>query len=162
MIITSPYLGEKLNVVFVCEGFDPVGFSNIFDIKWLQEAEIKHARTAMLGVLGWVVADFVKLPGDIHQISNIEAHDVFVKNGAFGQVFITIAILEAVSLKAIKEMREGSGRLPGEFGFDPLNLSKGNKEKFVEKELANGRLAMLAFGGIVTQAVLTGKGFPYY
>jgi hypothetical protein len=30
------------------------------------------------------------------------------------------------------------------------------------KELANGRLAMLAFGGIVTGSVLSEKGFPYY
>lgn len=29
------------------------------------------------------------------------------------------------------------------------------------KELANGRLAMFAFGGIVTQSVLTGGTFPY-
>jgi light-harvesting complex I chlorophyll a/b binding protein 1 len=29
------------------------------------------------------------------------------------------------------------------------------------KELANGRLAMFAFGGAVTQSVLTGNSFPY-
>ena len=29
------------------------------------------------------------------------------------------------------------------------------------KELANGRLAMFAFGGVVTQSVLTGNTFPY-
>ena len=29
------------------------------------------------------------------------------------------------------------------------------------KELANGRLAMFAFGGVVTQSVLTGNSFPY-
>ena len=29
------------------------------------------------------------------------------------------------------------------------------------KELANARLAMFAFGGVVTQSVLTGNSFPY-
>jgi Chlorophyll A-B binding protein len=28
-------------------------------------------------------------------------------------------------------------------------------------EIKNGRLAMLAFGGIATQSVLTGHAFPY-
>ena len=30
------------------------------------------------------------------------------------------------------------------------------------KEITHSRLAMLAFSGMVTQAVLTEKGFPYY
>jgi light-harvesting complex I chlorophyll a/b binding protein 1 len=89
---------------------------------------------------------------------------VFVKNGGLAQVFQTITILELVSLKATMEMMNDSGRAPGDFGFDPLNL-KGKTEKDQEtmamKELANGRLAMLAFSGMITQAVLTGKGFPF-
>ena len=36
-------------------GFDPLGFSNVIDIKWLREAELKHARVAMLAFLGFIV-----------------------------------------------------------------------------------------------------------
>jgi hypothetical protein len=61
-------------------------------------------------------------------------------------------------------MLRGSGREPGDFGFDPLGF--GNDPAKLEdlrmKELANGRLAMFAFGGIVTQSVLTGNAFPYF
>jgi len=43
---------------------------------------------------------------------------------------------------------------------DPLGLGK--KTDYGAKELENGRAAMLAFAGIVTQAVATNKGFPYF
>jgi light-harvesting complex I chlorophyll a/b binding protein 1 len=144
-------------------GFDPAGFSNLIDVRWLREAELKHCRICMLAVVGWVATEFVKLPGDIHNISPIAAHDAAVRWGALAQINILVHLFEIISLKAVVEMFEGSGREPGEFGFDPLNFSKNPKDAAVlaEKELANGRLAMLAFGGIVTQAVLTGKPFPY-
>lgn len=34
-------------------------------------------------------------------------------------------------------------------------------KKRVDQELLNGRLAMMAIGGIATQSVITGHGFPY-
>lgn len=34
-------------------------------------------------------------------------------------------------------------------------------KKKVDSELLNGRLAMCAIGGIATQSVITGHGFPY-
>jgi hypothetical protein len=48
----------------------------------------------------------------------------------------------------------------GDYSFDPLGFGKGDRKKLEINELKNGRLAMLAFSGIVTQAALTGKGFP--
>jgi light-harvesting complex I chlorophyll a/b binding protein 1 len=116
----------------------------------------------MLAVVGFIGTSFYQLPGDVHQTSAVAAHDVAVKSGALGQVLLWTSLFELVSLKAISEMMEGSGRAPGSFGFDPLNLSKGDPEKYALNELKNGRLAMLAFSGLVTQAVLTGKEFPYY
>jgi light-harvesting complex I chlorophyll a/b binding protein 1 len=146
-------------------GFDPVGFSNFIDIKFLQEAEIKHCRVAMLGALGFIFSEFVKLPGDVHAVSSVAAHDAAVASGALSQILIVTSIFEVISIKAVQEMLEGSGRAPGYFGFDPLKFSEGKsqavKDDFVVKELSNGRLAMLAFGGMITGAVLTGKGFPY-
>jgi len=57
-------------------GFDPFGFSEVFDIKWLREAELKHGRICMLAWTGFVATDlgFV-LPGEMHQVSSIGAHD---------------------------------------------------------------------------------------
>lgn len=162
-----PFMPEPANIVGMAGdvGFDPVGFSNFIDVRWLREAELKHARICMLAVVGFVVSGSFQLPGDIHQVSPVLAHDAAVKSGAFGQVFLWITIFELLSIKAINEMYEGSGREPGDYGFDPLKLSEGKsdevKNDFAVKELKNGRLAMLAFSGIVTQAVLTGKGFPY-
>ena len=45
-------------------GFDPLGFSEVFDIKVLREAELKHGRIAMLAVLGWIVQETA--PASIH------------------------------------------------------------------------------------------------
>ena len=50
------------------------------------------------------------------------------------------------------------------FGLDPLDFCS-TPEKAADmklKEITHCRLAMFAFSGVVTQAVLTGKGFPYF
>ena len=45
-------------------GFDPLGFSEVVDVKVLREAELKHGRIAMLAVLGWIVQETA--PASIH------------------------------------------------------------------------------------------------
>lgn len=161
-----PFLEAPKNLQGVVgnRDFDPLGFSDIIDVRYLQEAEIKHCRVAMLGFLGFVITDFIKLPD--HAFSAVEAHNKAVQSGALVQVLALVIALEFINVVAIKEMLNGSGRKPGEFGFDPLNFSNGKSDKVKEelqlKELENGRAAMLAFGGVVTQAVVTGKGFPYF
>lgn len=58
--------------------------------------------------------------------------------------------------------------IPGDLGFDPLNLSQRGEEKFNKmsqnfvdirnKELQNGRLAMLAVAGMIAQEEVDGRG----
>jgi len=70
------------------KNFDPLKLSSKSPewVPFFREAELKHGRIAMLATLGWITADFVKLPGDIHQVSSFEAHNVFVQSGALVQI----------------------------------------------------------------------------
>jgi len=141
-------------------GFDPVGFSEILPMDWLREAELKHCRVCMLAFVGFIFTDFYHLPG--FDYTTLEAHDACVASGAMSQLLLWIGLLEVVSAIGIDQMLRGSGREAGDYGFDPLGFSKNGKlEELQMKELANGRLAMFAFGGVVTQSVLTGNTFPY-
>jgi light-harvesting complex I chlorophyll a/b binding protein 1 len=146
-------------------GFDPLGFTNLVDIKWLREAELKHGRVAMLACAGIIGTSVFHLPGDMHDVGVVAAHDAAVKTGAMNQILLWTGIFEIISAKSINQMFEGSGRQPGDFGFDPLKLSVGKsqavKDDYALKELQNGRLAMFAFSGMITTAVLTGKEFPF-
>uniref|UniRef100_A0A7S1U797 Uncharacterized protein n=1 Tax=Phaeomonas parva TaxID=124430 RepID=A0A7S1U797_9STRA len=144
--------------------FDPLGLAdkNPNMIKYFREAEIKHGRICMLATLGMIVPEFMRLPGDIFQgVDAIGAHDAMVAKGPMYMLLIWIGVWELVSFPTIAALDEG--RMPGDFAFDPLSLGK-NPEKLKRyslAELKNGRLAMLGFSGMITQAALTHNGFPY-
>ena len=134
-------------------------------IPWFREAELKHGRAAMLGVLGFVVPEFVRVPGEQFSFEAIpkviDAHDALPDSMI--QIFGWISFLEAAQFGALANMNEFD-REPGNFGFDPLNLMPKDAAKADEmrlKELKNGRLAMVALGGMVAGSLVTGNGFPY-
>ena len=69
------------------------------------------------------------------------------------------------SIPAINYTMNGGDREPGDFAFDPLGFlssaTPAQKEEMQLKELKNGRLAMMAFSAVVTQAALGHPTFPY-
>jgi len=128
---------------------------------WLREAELKHCRVCMLATLGFAFTDFYHIPG--FDYTTLEAHDACVASGAMSQLLLWLGLLEVVSAIKIDQMLRGSGGEPGDYGFDPFGFSSSPevKKDLQMKELANGRIAMFAIGGFITQATLTGNTFPY-
>jgi light-harvesting complex I chlorophyll a/b binding protein 4 len=134
-------------------------------VPWFREAELKHGRAAMLATVGFVVPEFVRIPGEQFSFASIpkviDAHDALPDSMI--QIFGWISFVEAVSFGALANMNEFD-RAPGDFNFDPFKLYPKDPAKQKEmqlKELKNGRLAMIAIGGMVAGATVTGHGFPY-
>lgn len=146
------------------DGFDPMGFSLAIDVRWLREAELKHARITMLAVLGWIATDLgMRVDGEAFQVSTIEAHDAMVKFGSMPQMLVWLGYAEVFGFLAIVNMMEGkTDRKPGDFGIRTLYPKDEAAQYDMQlRELRNGRLAMLAFSGCATVGVLTGKVWPF-
>jgi hypothetical protein len=145
-------------------GFDPLLLSNVVPLQWAREAELKHARICMLATAGWVSVDLgfrVPLAPDV---GSLQAHDAAVERGPMMLLFVVLATIEvAAGIPKVFQLLNDPDAAPGgDYKFDPLGFSDSkNIKELQEKELANGRLAMMAFSGIVTQSVLTGGGWPY-
>lgn len=153
------YIGEDI-------GFDPLGISSYFPMDYLRESELKHGRIAMAAVVGWIAVDLGIVLHPLGQgLTSATAHDVMCANGVMGNALVFIGLAEMVSYIGVAEMLQGSGREPGYFGLGTKFL-EGKSDEAVKKikyqEIMNGRLAMLAFGGLATQSVLYEKGFPYF
>merc|ERR1719235_690105 len=155
--------------------FDPLGFSTDIDedtLIFYREAELKHGRIGMLATLGMVVGEQYHplFGGMIDGPAEKMAHATDLP-GFWGGLFICLSVPE-VALLLLPKGPYGIGgqgipgevgdteRIPGDLGFDPLNLKPIDPAALVEiqtKEINNGRLAMLAAAGIIAQETVTGE-----
>jgi hypothetical protein len=142
-------------------GFDPLQITDVVPIQWSREAELKHARVCMLAWAGWVAVDLGFRVPYAPEVSSLLAHDAAIEKGPMLGMLIPLAMIEvgAGIPKCFQLLNDPDAAPGGDYKFDPLGFGGGRDLE--EKELANGRAAILGFSGTVTQAVLTGKGFPY-
>ena len=145
----SVFIGNK--------GFDPLNCStNISTLRKYREAEIKHGRLAMLGSVGWPLAEIYH-----PYISNLMNKENLLTssgkvpsllNGGLDKInpvfFMTIIIFTAILESITINKNYNIDSIPGDLEFDPLKLysTKNVKTKhdLELKELNNGRLAMMA------------------
>jgi len=142
-------------------GFDPLQISDMVPLAWSREAELKHARVCMLAFAGWVSVDLGFRVPYAPEVSSLYAHDATVEKGPMYLLLLLLSGFEIVCgvPKVFQLLNDPDATPPGDYKFDPLGF--GGSLELQEKEIANGRLAMMAFSGIVTQSALTGNSWPY-
>ena len=169
------YYVEDMPGVIAPMGFwDPLGFSYRADedtIARYREAEIIHGRVAMLAVVGILVGEMVAQSKGCKIHGPAITHLTQVSRGFWPVIIAFIGAAEVTRAEIGWEdpadcpvdqpglLRQDY--LPGDLGFDPLNLAPIDDDEFwwmQTKELSHGRLAMIAVTGFVAQELVDGKG----
>jgi|TARA_B100001540_G_scaffold243307_1_gene218298 light-harvesting complex I chlorophyll a/b binding protein 1 len=137
-------------------GFDPLKLGEKPEnLARYREAELMHARWSMLGVAGAVAVEATGYGTWVDaQPTTWDGTAKYLGNETHAPLFAVIGV--NALLMAYVESRRGAAsaeeRLYPGGQFDPAGLSKGKDfETLKRKELANGRVAMLAFLGIMAQ-----------
>merc|ERR1719384_3011065 len=141
--------------------FDPLGLSETYSPfqGWFRECELRHGRTAMLAVMGFIATDYMRIPGEMYSFASIpntiDAHDALLKTGPMYQLLLWIGLFDLIiTAPAMQAVGDGE-RVPGDYGwvwFAPSSAEGLTKKR--NAELLNGRLAMIAVGGIATQSIV--------
>jgi len=140
-------------------GFDPLGLgSTPTNLARYQEAELIHCRWAMLGVAGALAVEALG-------IGNWYDAPLAAKQTYFGAEvpldLNTLVGIEFITMAAVEARRFDNNDPQKKLypGFDFAGLAKDPKtfESMKVKEIKNGRLAMLAFLGLIAQHAATGK-----
>jgi len=152
--------------------FDPLGFTQDklpAEVMLYREAELAHGRVAMMAALGYVVQEqfhpiFPSADGPvIRELDQV----LSTADGQVGGSILLMAIFFSEIYRAnvgwvepdveIRTLREGYA--PGDLGFDPFGLKPKEEAAFLSmqnKEINNGRLAMLAVAGMTAEELASG------
>jgi len=134
-------------------GFDPLALAgDAKGLAWYREAEMKHARLAMLAAVGWPVAELVNSNlADTFGLPSllVDGRVPSILNGGLGEVnlayWLTVlglaVYVESTYLDKQLSVVKDVNYLPGMLGIDVFGA---DSPALREAEILNGRVAMVA------------------
>ena len=152
-------------------GFDPLGFAKSSeDLMNYREAEVKHARLAMLAAAGWPLSELFdkKIAAALSLDPLLDGSDRVpsLLNGGLGKVspaYWVACIGAAAMIDIFGQLRmkseKGNDYIPGDFGLRlgyPSN--EAGQQRMQLAEIKNGRLAMIAVFGFAIQEFVSKQG----
>lgn len=142
-----------------CGYFDPLGLSVGKDdvtMQYYREAELKHGRVSMAACLGWYLNAAGVHPAFNSALSNdpLKAAAELPKVGWL-QFVLGCGAIEWLA----QQIKERPGYEPGDLlgAAEWVDNSDEGWVSYQNKEINNGRLAMVAIMGIIYQDVATGE-----
>jgi len=151
-------------------GFDPFNFAKSeADLMNYREAEVKHARLAMLAAAGWPLSEvFDKKIAAVMGMEPVLGNDDRVPsllNGGLGKVSPAywvgcIGVAAMIDIFGTLRMKSDNKEyLPGDFGLRlGYPTSEEGKKRMQLAEIKNGRLAMIAIFAFAVQEFVTKQG----
>merc|ERR1712190_522354 len=133
---------------------------------YYREAEIKHGRVCMSSSLGFLVAERYHplFGGEVDGPSLFAVTDATLQS-FWPAILVIVGFTEVLSagwFGAEKRTEEGNilaeGVEPGNIGFDPLGLLPSDPEELEtiqNKEILNGRFAMISLLGMIAEEFVT-------
>lgn len=134
-------------------GFDPLRLgANKERYSWFREAELTNGRWAMAAVAGILFTELIGV-GQPWWTQPLQARYPLPLQVGLPVSIAIFAFLEGARYR--NWLSQGEGGLLGSAPFDPMGMRSTNTQ---EKEVKNGRLAMIAFIGFCSQAAVQGMG----
>merc|ERR1712151_61030 len=161
--------------------WDPLGFCKDGDADEFYRrrcTEIKHGRVSMIACIGYIVPEYFRFPGYCSPSDALKFESIpnglkaltSVSGAGWAQMFLFCGFCEVNAAR--QNPKDPAGKLSGNdegFGrayYGNLGIYRGGgiadaakKERGLNSEIANGRLAMMAIIGMFFQDGLTGSAW---
>ena len=139
------------------ELFDPLNFAEKGErLTFLREAELKHGRIAMMSSI--LIPFFDRMDPNVLGIHGFDHLDTNTKLLIIAHMFMAefASIFKGWENPIEKPFTLKPFYQPGDLGFKtPIKISEEEYDTLMDKELNNGRLAMIGTFGMIAQELIT-------